>query len=828
MCVFSGVCLQSRFLRERFARFIFRPSGLYGGAMATFTHTKETTSDGDEQNFFGNLLPVPGGGGNGSPSAAHITLRGNGGGPPPSRRTSLGCISELAIPTSGAFASGRGRGALPCAPIGAIRSGTPAASGVVSSGAHGGGPKSPDAIASRAAASADLSVTKFMREIGARIGVTNACLQRAVEALTDEGIMKPEDIGALAPGGIFTDVALNTLIDKAGEDTRELYTEAAVRARQLLLPMIQRRALQASAERLPQQRLMTATPKWNRPVRRSAEPPEDALPPRSVIRRIENRIKKVSAKSFSIWASDSTLGTSLKHIEHKAMEEAIDRGIALLMTIGDRVPRLIDLHAIIADNPQMKAANITLMRDVAKDGIQNAQNLRRIIHGAETFIKHALAMNIDLRKVLEWDIAVYLQVKKGTSKRAPAAALRSITWLSNAGGFEWPVRSPLVRAQSVPDAAVRSEEDTIIKQAACPSLGNLAAMEDLVFSAPSVVLKIFAGFVCLLAHGCLRYADAQHSTDVHLTTDAIIGSCWKMKKRKGHVRWAALRVGVTGQDWGSEWISHLRSAGLPGKDFIVQSPSPSWTHFKNKPASYNDVASAMRALLLIKDMPATEALCFTPHSWRHVYPTLGRQLQLSDEQMTDVGHWTVRSGMPRRYDAAACVTELAAKSFILSAVAEGWKPVPEGCVPCPAPQTPVGIGPTSSSSLKTDNTTITSPKIFAACDQDEEEEQIRDESGTSISPSFMLVINTESSMQHIYTMGTRTACGVWTCGTPQEPVDKAIFHKTTELKDMSLVCQRCKLKHINITLTKNSGDAASSSSADSSSSSSSSIASFEP
>ena len=37
-------------------------------------------------------------------------------------------------------------------------------------------------------------------------------------------------------------------------------------------------------------------------------------------------------------------------------------------------------------------------------------------------------------------------------------------------------------------------------------------------------------------------------------------------------------------------------------------------------------------------LPTANALAYTPHSWRHLYPTLGRQLQLCDDQLSEVGN----------------------------------------------------------------------------------------------------------------------------------------------------------------------------------------------
>ena len=92
---------------------------------------------------------------------------------------------------------------------------------------------------------------------------------------------------------------------------------------------------------------------------------------------------------------------------------------------------------------------------------------------------------------------------------------------------------------------------------------------------------------------------------------------------------------------------------------------------------------------MLHGLPAEEALKYTPQSWRHLYPTMGRQLQLPDEQLNEIGHWSAKSGMPRHYDSTACVSELAAKASVLSAVRAGWHPVGPGMVLLPNPGTPV-------------------------------------------------------------------------------------------------------------------------------------------
>ena len=103
--------------------------------------------------------------------------------------------------------------------------------------------------------------------------------------------------------------------------------------------------------------------------------------------------------------------------------------------------------------------------------------------------------------------------------------------------------------------------------------------------------------------------------------------------------------------------------------------------FQRKTNPSTDIVSVvMRSLLVLCGMPTANDLVYTPHSWRHLHLTLGRQLQLSDDQL-NVSDGAERSGMPRRYGMAACVSELAAKSKYHGCVNPGWKPVAPGRVP---------------------------------------------------------------------------------------------------------------------------------------------------
>ena len=162
-----------------------------------------------------------------------------------------------------------------------------------------------------------------------------------------------------------------------------------------------------------------------------------------------------------------------------------------------------------------------------------------------------------------------------------------------------------------------------------------------------------------------------------------MGITWRMKKRSVQVPWAALRIGVSGRDWAVKWLEVLSHHGVPGKDFVILAPSHDLKSFKDLVANFYQCQSMLRTLLLHSGFTASEAMMFSWHSWRHLFPTAGRQLRLSNETLNDMGHWAPNSGMPQRYDSAACVSELTWKATVRRAFQGGWTMVGPGCVPLP-------------------------------------------------------------------------------------------------------------------------------------------------
>jgi len=215
----------------------------------------------------------------------------------------------------------------------------------------------------------------------------------------------------------------------------------------------------------------------------------------------------------------------------------------------------------------------------------------------------------------------------------------------------------------------------------------------------------------------------------------------------------------------------------------------------------------MRALLILGGMEADVALQFTLHSWRHLLPTAARQLRLSDSDQVEIGHWTTGSAMPRRYDSAACVTELTAKAAILQAMGRGWALAEPGCVaaPPPPPPPPIADGspvlPTSAPLSKT-----TGGKALG----DKQKLQLV-KRAPHVIPSRVgakdinvlslgrHVSHINTGKTHLWKAGEKTLCRRWQCGSPDAAtylakfMDEGVFIADCTLTPQCRVCFAKKL-----------------------------------
>ena len=188
---------------------------------------------------------------------------------------------------------------------------------------------------------------------------------------------------------------------------------------------------------------------------------------------------------------------------------------------------------------------------------------------------------------------------------------------------------------------------------------------------------------------------------------------------------------------------------------MVWAPNGALDDWLPRPATYSDLRRSLHFLLVVGcGMSVDDAITYNPHGFRHILVTAGQQLKslglMVEGEIEVLGHWDKGSSMPAKYDSAAGVTELKARSTILSAFRSGWRPAEDGEVP---------RHPHASSSST------------LVCSQD---------------PSIV-VINSISGRAHRVMPGcSRTICKWWTCGTPDLPAKDAVFGRVgTDL------CKHC-------------------------------------
>ena len=218
----------------------------------------------------------------------------------------------------------------------------------------------------------------------------------------------------------------------------------------------------------------------------------------------------------------------------------------------------------------------------------------------------------------------------------------------------------------------------------------------------------------------------------------------------------------------------LGECGLPGPDFLVKAPTVSLGRWLNRPAEFADFDRALKLLLMVHAGETPETVVeFTPHSCRHVQVTAGSQLAaqglVTDKSMETLGQWEPGSKNAKRYDSAACVSELRTRATISDAIRSGWRPVEDGSLPVPptpgacvygAPATPkmVTMPATPSAMVK-----ATSEGVDAG-------------SVSTGQVTTYTVVNVRKRKAHCATSTSkRSICNWFTCGTIAEPAAGASF-----------------------------------------------------
>ena len=129
----------------------------------------------------------------------------------------------------------------------------------------------------------------------------------------------------------------------------------------------------------------------------------------------------------------------------------------------------------------------------------------------------------------EWQVAAFLQDTRVKRTTHANRMLRALEWIQACFGVETHFSTVFVRSQ-VSGLSSTAGERPLPKPARMASVEMLVCFEELVFLHRRVyILQCWAGVQVALGHGVLRWPDLQHSKDLTLTDDALMGITWRMK-----------------------------------------------------------------------------------------------------------------------------------------------------------------------------------------------------------------------------------------------------------------------------------------------------------
>ena len=292
------------------------------------------------------------------------------------------------------------------------------------------------------------------------------------------------------------------------------------------------------------------------------------------------------------------------------------------------------------------------------------------------------------------------------------------------------------------------------------------------------VLKVFCGLGCLLTFGVKRWSDAQRVETMELLTDALVVKSWKSKKKKSAITWGALRLGLSKEDWAAPFVETLHEFGFPGKDYLITSPKVNMMGFTKTPARWADAQRGIHAALIDVGVPLDEAITYTLHSFKHLFVTAGRQLQIPEPAIDVMVGWTVKgaSGMASIYDSVQASSELLYKDFIHKNFMHGWSLSMSGSIPSP-PLVPF----VQVSDQKPVELTSTPPEPKSSTrGVDLQKTRVAE---SPLDSTVIQVVKGSVGCVHLYLRTLygwkepKTVCGTWKCSTPDAPAAGVEFSK---------------------------------------------------
>ena len=484
---------------------------------------------------------------------------------------------------------------------------------------------------------------------------------------------------------------------------------------------------------------------------------------------------------------------SLLDKESKIRDRAADACFDLLRRVGASSSRYVVLFGRECPPSQE-------LLDVQRDlfmGSRASNSVLCMVKDMHMFLDwiHALELPslVSNGSVESFYTAAYLKSQRKRGRSVPNRTLSAIVWAEDSLKLDFGAKEKDVRTM-VTSLCVHQGSKSV--PATCMPAEITVKFEHMAagMAETSGPIQCFAGCSLLCAYGVKRWSDAQHifGKSIAVSDDAITMDTYKSKRKKQLMSWTCPRRSISNLEWVHPWLKVMGKFDLPGEDYLIRRVSTDLMSFTFQPAEWNDMNRLLHAVLISHcGLDSRSACTFTMHSFRHLLPTCAFQLGVPEPEVEAMGQWGNKASTARLYDSVALASELSTKTWIISNLSAGWRPVRAGSIPSPPQVLRMAALPSAPPSH------VLPPADWAKrgeiCMR-----QLNAE--FKLRPSVRQVVGT-SALVHLYCVfGSRsmTLCKRWTCGPFENPVKGAVFSADPNFFDNDKYgfCERCYSKAV--------------------------------
>ena len=198
--------------------------------------------------------------------------------------------------------------------------------------------------------------------------------------------------------------------------------------------------------------------------------------------------------------------------------------------------------------------------------------------------------------------------------------------------------------------------------------------------------RAFAGGILLMNYAILRFADVRRLRSPEADDDSANGALLSSRTKKHHGQnWppACPRTGLTGAtDW-IQQIANIRAAyrRVTGATLLTHSrvSTRSGYSYPMDPPRYG--AKRRKLAPMRTGLGDANGDDYTLRPPNNLIPTEANQMSFGQRELAIIGHWSITSRIPERYDRTVGSVELLLRNTIVHQIVAGWDIAPSYHLP---------------------------------------------------------------------------------------------------------------------------------------------------